>query len=80
VTSSLDSAKSGFAADKGLCRQFFRSIIDPVDIESAGYAGVDGFYRFPSFEPCEGERCQRGYSAFNMKRNNRNAHNLSRLS
>ena len=31
---------------------------------------MDGFYRFPSFEPCKDERCQRGYSAFNMKRRN----------
>jgi hypothetical protein len=27
---------------------------------------VDGFYRFPFFEPCEGERCQQGYSAFKV--------------
>src|SRR5215831_4501750 len=32
-------------------------------LRNAGKAEVDGFYRFPSFEPCEGERCQQGYSA-----------------
>jgi hypothetical protein len=25
---------------------------------------VNGFYRFPCFEPCKVERCQQGYSAF----------------
>ena len=41
-------------------RQYNR--IGPV-WEEAGNAEVDGFYRFPSFEACKGERCQRGYSA-----------------
>ena len=35
------------------------SIIDCAGLENAGYAEVDGFYRFPSFGLCEGERCQR---------------------
>jgi hypothetical protein len=47
---------------------FSGSIINSADLEHAGYAEVDGFYRFPSFELCEGERCQQGYSAFNVKR------------
>ena len=44
------------------------SIIDCAGLENAGYAEVDGFYRFPSFGLCEGERCQQGYSVFNVKR------------
>jgi hypothetical protein len=39
-------------------------MIDLADLENAGYAEVDGFYRFPCFEPCKVERCQQGYSAF----------------
>src|ERR1700693_5652139 len=50
---------------------FSGSIINSADLEHAGYAEVDGFYRFPSFELCEGERCQQGYSASNVKRNHR---------
>jgi hypothetical protein len=38
------------------------SIIDSAGLENVGHAEVDSFSRFPSFEPCEGERCQRGYS------------------
>jgi len=29
-------------------------------------AEVDGFYRFPSLESCEVERCQRDYSALTV--------------
>jgi hypothetical protein len=43
------------------------SIIDSAGLENAGHAEVDGFYRFPSFGRCEGERCQRGYSAFKIE-------------
>jgi hypothetical protein len=32
-------------------------------LETVGVAKVDGFYRFPSFESCKAERCQRDYSA-----------------
>ena len=31
--------------------------------EAAGAAEVDGFYRLPSFNSCEAERCQQDYSA-----------------
>ena len=37
-------------------------------LENVGRAEVEGFYRFPSFESCEAERCQRDYSAMNVKR------------
>ena len=32
-------------------------------VETVGVAGVDGFYRFPSFKSCKAERCQQDYSA-----------------
>ena len=51
-------------------RSLSGSIIGLTDLENAGHAEVGGFYRFPSFEPSKEERCQRGYSAFNMKRRN----------
>jgi len=37
-------------------------------VEDVGHAEVEGFYRFPSFESCEAERCQRDYSAMMVKR------------
>jgi len=39
------------------------STINSAAFEDDGYAEVDGFYRFPSFESHKGERCQRDYSA-----------------
>ena len=36
-------------------------------VENVGRAEVEGFYRFPSFESCEAERCQRDYSAVKVK-------------
>jgi hypothetical protein len=37
-------------------------------LEIWGFAEVDGFYRFSSFESCEAERCQQDYSAMIVKR------------
>jgi hypothetical protein len=44
-----------------------RGIIEAVDFFRAGYAEVDGFCRFSSFGPREGERRQRGDSASRAK-------------
>ena len=37
-------------------------------VETVGVAEVDGFYRFPSFNSCKAERCQRDYSAMKTMR------------
>jgi hypothetical protein len=44
------------------------SVLAVSRLEKVGVAKVDGFYRFPSFESCKGERCQRDYSAMKATR------------
>jgi len=44
------------------------SLLAVSQLENVGVAEVDGFYRFPSFESCEAERCQRDYSAMKATR------------
>jgi hypothetical protein len=44
------------------------SLLAVSQLENAGVAKVDGFYRFPSFESCKAERCQWDYSAMKATR------------